>query len=36
MEPEEVEGHQPRVVALDEFNRVVERLDYAPIELEVG
>jgi aspartate 1-decarboxylase len=31
MEPSEVEGHSPRVVALDRHNRVVERLEYAPI-----
>lgn len=29
--PEEVEGHQPRVVALDSRNRIVERLDYVPV-----
>src|SRR4051812_37845100 len=28
MEPDEVEGHRPRVVALDGRNRIVERLDY--------
>lgn len=27
----EVEGHQPRVVALDSRNQIVERLDYEPI-----
>lgn len=31
LEPAEVEGHRPRVVALDGRNRVVERLDYAPV-----
>lgn len=31
LEPSEVEGHRPRVVALDARNRVVEHLDYAPI-----
>jgi aspartate 1-decarboxylase len=30
-EPEELEGHQPRVVALDQANRIVERIDYPPI-----
>lgn len=30
LEPEEVEGHRPRVIALDERNRIVERLDYEP------
>ena len=29
--PEEVEGHRPKVVALDGRNRIVERLDYVPI-----
>lgn len=32
LEPAEVEGHAPRVVALDRRNRLVERLDYVPIE----
>jgi aspartate 1-decarboxylase len=33
LEADEVEGHQPRVVALDAQNRIVERLDdaYAPL-----
>src|SRR3954471_7175982 len=30
LEPAEVAGHRPRVVALDSRNRVVEQLDYAP------
>lgn len=30
-EPTELEGHQPRVVALDPRNRVVERIDYPPV-----
>lgn len=30
MEPSEAEGHRPRVVALDDRNRVVEVLDYVP------
>ena len=34
MAPAEVEGHRPRVVALDLHNRIVERLDYAPIAIE--
>jgi aspartate 1-decarboxylase len=29
LEPSEVEGHRPRVVALDERNRIVEHIDYA-------
>src|SRR4051794_40967442 len=29
MEPSEVEGHHPQVVALDSRNRIVERLDYS-------
>jgi aspartate 1-decarboxylase len=28
LEPAEVEGHIPRVVALDSRNRIVERIDY--------
>ncbi|HEX8201879.1 MAG TPA: aspartate 1-decarboxylase [Isosphaeraceae bacterium] len=31
LEPAEVEGHRPRVVALDGRNRIVERLDYASL-----
>jgi aspartate 1-decarboxylase len=31
LEPHEVENHVPRVVALDLRNRVVDRIDYAPI-----
>ena len=31
LEADEVEGHQPRVVALDQENRIVERLDYPPV-----
>jgi aspartate 1-decarboxylase len=31
LEPSEVEGHRPRVVALDGRNRIVERLDYASL-----
>lgn len=31
LEPEELEGHQPRVVALDPQNRIVEQIDYPPI-----
>ena len=30
-EPDELEGHQPRVVALDHQNQIVERIDYPPI-----
>ena len=33
LDPDEVAGHQPRVVALDGDNRVVEHLDYPPIGL---
>ncbi len=29
--PEELEGHQPRVVALDARNRIVETIDYPPL-----
>lgn len=34
LEPSEVQGHRPHVVALDERNRIVERLDYTPIGLD--
>ena len=30
LEPREVAGHHPRVVALDPQNRIAERIDYAP------
>ena len=30
LEPREVAGHRPRVVALDPQNRVAERIDYDP------
>ena len=33
LEPDELDGHQPRVVALDHRNRVTERIDYPPISL---
>ena len=33
LEPDELEGHQPRVVALDHRNRSMERIDYPPISL---
>jgi len=31
LEAGEVEGHQPRVVVLDQQNQIVERIDYPPI-----
>lgn len=31
LETEEIPGHKPRVVALDERNRIVEILDYVPL-----
>jgi aspartate 1-decarboxylase len=31
LEPDELSGHRPRVVALDKHNRIVERLDYPPL-----
>jgi aspartate 1-decarboxylase len=31
LEPAEVENHQPRVIALDAKNRIVERIDYPPV-----
>jgi aspartate 1-decarboxylase len=30
--PAELDGHRPQVVALDERNRIVERIDYPPIK----
>lgn len=33
--PEELEGHQPKVVALDAQNRIVERIDYPPVNVPV-
>jgi aspartate 1-decarboxylase len=30
LEPEELENHRPQVVALDQRNRIVERIDYPP------
>jgi aspartate 1-decarboxylase len=31
MSPEEIEGHRPRVVALDARNRIVETIEYPPL-----
>jgi aspartate 1-decarboxylase len=31
LSPEELEGHEPRVVALDQENRIVEEIAYPPI-----
>jgi aspartate 1-decarboxylase len=33
--PEEIEGHRPRVVALDAKNRIVEQIDYPPQPLSI-
>ena len=30
-EPEELEGHAPKVVALDDHNRIVEYIEYPPV-----
>jgi aspartate 1-decarboxylase len=30
-DPEELEGHQPRVVALDHGNQIVEQIPYPPV-----
>jgi aspartate 1-decarboxylase len=27
----ELEGHQPRVVALDQYNKIVQQIEYPPI-----
>ena len=32
--PAELEGHRPQVVALDAENRIIERIEYAPIHFE--
>lgn len=34
LEPEELDGHEPRVVALDSKNRIIERIHYPPIVRE--
>lgn len=31
LDPAEIDGHQPRVVALDGRNRITERIEYEPI-----
>ncbi|WP_152049508.1 aspartate 1-decarboxylase [Tautonia marina] len=38
LDADEVEGHQPRVVALDRENRIIERLDalYVPLGLRAA
>jgi aspartate 1-decarboxylase len=36
LEPSELDGHRPRVVALDPTNRVMERIDYSPIRVPEG
>jgi aspartate 1-decarboxylase len=33
--PDELDGFRPRVVALDSRNRIVERIDYPPLNLPV-
>jgi aspartate 1-decarboxylase len=33
LEPAELQQHQPRVVALDDLNQIVERIDYPPVAL---
>ena len=35
LEPAELPGHSPRVVALDSRNRVIEHIDYPPIRSDV-
>ena len=34
--PDELDGHSPKVVALDARNRIAERLDYPPLRAPVG
>jgi aspartate 1-decarboxylase len=36
LEPSEIDGHQPSVVALDASNRIIERIDYPPINSKGG
>jgi aspartate 1-decarboxylase len=36
LDPDEVVGHQPSVVALDAKNRIVEQIDYPPINDKGG
>jgi aspartate 1-decarboxylase len=36
LEPEELSGHKPRVVVLDEQNQIVEELDYVPLGANGG
>jgi aspartate 1-decarboxylase len=33
--PDELEGFRPKVVALDDRNRIVERIDYPPLNVPV-
>lgn len=34
--PEELEGHSPKVVALDSSNRIIERIEYPPLRRPLG
>jgi len=34
MTPEELDGHRPLVVELDARNRIVDRIDYPPLQAE--
>ena len=36
LSPDELDGHSPRVVALDASNRIVEHLEYPPIRHPAG
>lgn len=36
LEPGEIDGHQPSVVALDARNRIIERIEYSPIKHKGG
>ena len=35
MTPDELDGHSPRVVALDARNRVIEQIQYPPVQVPV-
>jgi aspartate 1-decarboxylase len=36
LDPIELQGHEPQVVALDAKNRIVERIEYPPIQVPNG
>ena len=36
MAPAELEGHRPLAVELDTRNRIVERIDYPPLQVDIA